>query len=275
MKKFIAVIFAILVLIGCEKEADVVTTESGLKYADDSLGNGNEAKIGDIVAVHFKAWYVGDSTANPFSDWSQDSTKLDFSLGSSRDRGEPIKFPLGQNNFIRGIDEGIAGMKIGSKRTIIIPSNLAYGSSGYGPIPPNSDLKVVIELISAKEPIIVKMWDVDSTKIKTTAAGLKYIIVQEGTGEKADSGDIVTVHYTGWLRDGTKFDSSVEKDQPFTFRLGVFPVIKGWKEGISLLKEGSQARFIVPPDLGYGNVPNGKIPPNSTLIFDVELIDVK
>jgi FKBP-type peptidyl-prolyl cis-trans isomerase len=109
-----------------------------------------------------------------------------------------------------------------------------------------------------------------------TASGLEYVETQAGTGAQAQDGRNVSVHYTGRLQDGTVFDSSVSRGVPITFKLGVGQVIKGWDEGIALMKVGSKAQLIIPPDLGYGaSGAGGVIPPNATLIFDVELIDVK
>jgi FKBP-type peptidyl-prolyl cis-trans isomerase len=108
----------------------------------------------------------------------------------------------------------------------------------------------------------------------TTDSGLQYILVEEGDGRLPESGDIVRVHYTGRLTDGEVFDSSVERGAPFTFPLGQGRVIRGWDEGIALLNEGASARLIIPPDLGYGEGGSGAIPPNSTLVFDVELLEI-
>jgi peptidylprolyl isomerase len=107
----------------------------------------------------------------------------------------------------------------------------------------------------------------------TTDSGLQYMILEEGSGEMPQVGDGVRVHYTGTLEDGTQFDSSVG-GEPFQFTLGVGDVIAGWDEGIALLKEGSKARLTIPPGLAYGDRANGPIPANSTLIFEVELVDV-
>jgi peptidylprolyl isomerase len=109
----------------------------------------------------------------------------------------------------------------------------------------------------------------------TTASGLKYIDEVVGNGVSPNTGQSVTVHYTGTLENGTQFDSSVNKGQPYTFRLGVDPVIQGWVEGLSTMKVGGKRRLIIPAELGYG--PTGmppRIPPNATLLFEIELLGV-
>lgn len=112
--------------------------------------------------------------------------------------------------------------------------------------------------------------------IVTTPSGLKYIDVVEGTGEMPQRGQTVTVHYTGTLENGRKFDSSRDRNQPFEFPIGAGRVIKGWDEGLSTMKVGGQRRLIIPPELGYGSRgAGGVIPPNATLIFDVELLGVR
>ena len=112
---------------------------------------------------------------------------------------------------------------------------------------------------------------------QATASGLKYVETKVGDGPSPEAGKKVTVHYTGRLEDGTKFDSSVDRGQPFTFVIGVSQVIKGWDEGVMTMKVGGKRKLIIPPDLGYGEIgtPDGTIPPNATLIFDVELLEVE
>lgn len=110
----------------------------------------------------------------------------------------------------------------------------------------------------------------------TTSSGLQYIIEKEGSGVKPKSGQIVSVHYAGYLTNGQKFDSSFDRDQPIEFPIGSGKVIPGWDEGIMLLNVGTRAKLIIPPELGYGRAgAGGVIPPNATLIFDVELLEVK
>ncbi|HEV2990003.1 MAG TPA: FKBP-type peptidyl-prolyl cis-trans isomerase [Candidatus Angelobacter sp.] len=110
----------------------------------------------------------------------------------------------------------------------------------------------------------------------TTASGLQYWDLVVGTGDTAVAGKTVKVHYTGWLTDGTKFDSSVDRQTPFQFPLGAHRVIKGWDEGVEGMKVGGKRQLRIPPELGYGERgAGGRIPPGATLIFDVELLEVK
>lgn len=115
-----------------------------------------------------------------------------------------------------------------------------------------------------------------ATGFNKTDSGLRYQILQEGQGTKAEKGKMVSVHYKGQLADGTVFDSSYKRNQPIDFALGVGQVIPGWDEGIQLLKVGDKARFVIPSNLAYGSAgAGGVIPPDATLIFDVELMNVK
>lgn len=110
----------------------------------------------------------------------------------------------------------------------------------------------------------------------TTESGLKYVDVVPGQGRQAELGDTASVHYTGWLADGKKFDSSLDRKEPFSFRVGGGQVIKGWDEGVQGMKIGGKRKLTIPPQLGYGTRgAGGVIPPNATLVFDVELLDLR
>jgi len=109
----------------------------------------------------------------------------------------------------------------------------------------------------------------------TTPSGLKYIDLKVGTGESPQVGRRVTVHYTGWLLNGEKFDSSIDRKEPFQFVLGRGMVIKGWDEGVSTMKVGGKRKLIIPPELAYGKSGIGPIPPNATLVFEVELLEIE
>src|SRR5262249_29361745 len=117
--------------------------------------------------------------------------------------------------------------------------------------------------------------DPGSGQVHKLASGLQYDDLKSGTGKMAEPGMNVSVHYTGWLLDGTKFDSSVDRGQPFKFQLGGGQVIQGWDEGVKGMRIGGKRKLTIPPDLGYGPRGTGPIPPNATLVFDVELLDVQ
>ena len=113
-------------------------------------------------------------------------------------------------------------------------------------------------------------------KTVTTVSGLQYVDMVVGTGATPTTSQTVVVHYTGWLTDKTKFDSSVDRGEPFSFVLGQGQVIKGWDEGLSTMKVGGKRKLTIPSELGYGaRGAGGVIPPNSTLIFDVELLEIR
>ena len=119
------------------------------------------------------------------------------------------------------------------------------------------------------------MTDVDEDDYIETDSGLQYYDIVEGDGPAPEEGQIVIVHYTGWLEDGTKFDSSLDRGQPFTFPLGTGSVIAGWDEGVATMNIGGKRQLKIPSDLAYGDAGSGSIPPGATLIFDVELLDAQ
>ena len=112
-------------------------------------------------------------------------------------------------------------------------------------------------------------------EVVETATGLGYVDLVEGTGARPKAGETVSVHYTGWLKSGQKFDSSVDRGQPFVFPIGRGRVIKGWDEGVATMKVGGKRKLIIPAHLGYGQSgAGGVIPPGATLIFEVELMKI-
>jgi FKBP-type peptidyl-prolyl cis-trans isomerase len=191
---------------------------------------------------------------------------------SSVDRGTPLDIDIGVGQVIKGWDEGIVGMKVGGKRTLYIPYDLAYGENGRPPvIPRKADLVFEVELMDVAGQIPVP------EDAKKTTGGVQYSDTKVGTGAEATPGKKVEVHYTGKLqKNGKKFDSSVDRGETFSFGLGQREVIQGWDEGVAGMKEGGKRLLFIPSKLGYGERGAGRdIPPNSDLYFEVELIKVK
>lgn len=236
-------------------------TASGLQYVILEEGNGEQAQPGDVVAVHYEGKLA-------------DGTVFD----SSYARGEPIRFPLGQGYVIPGWDEGIGLLRVGSKARLVIPPNLAYGETGAGNgvIPPNSTLTFEVELVEIMAGSPEAPAEVAAADLTTTESGLQYYDLEQGTGPSPGQGQTAVVHYTGWLQDGTKFDSSLDRGQPFEFPVGAGQVIPGWDEGVASMQVGGKRQLVIPSELGYGEQgAGGVIPPNATLIFEVELLAVR
>ena len=232
------------------------TTESGLKYEIIKMGDGEKPEATDKVTVHYHGTLV-------------DGTVFD----SSVDRGQTITFGL--NQVIKGWTEGLQLMPVGSKFKFTIPPELGYGERDMGAIPANSILIFEVELFDIKKPFV----DTDFSKPgpeTTLESGLRYIEHIVGDGELTKAGNLVIVHYSGFLSNGQKFDSSHDRGQPFNFTLGENRVIKGWEEGLLNMKKGGKRTLIIPPELAYGpKGAGGVIPPNATLVFEVELVDFK
>ncbi len=242
------------------KGKDTVKMASGLKYVMIKAGEGDKPKAGDRVSVHYSGYLLD---GKPFD--------------SSVERGEPFNFQLGKGMVIKGWDEGIALLNKGAKAKLVIPYDLAYGADGRPPvIPAKATLVFDVELVSFAPKVSAVPYDIKGKEEKTTETGLKYVVINKGTGAKAEKGKMVKVHYTGYFEDGKIFDSSVERGEPIDFPLGQGMVIPGWEEGIGLMSVGDKMRMIIPYQLAYGE--SGRppvIPPKSNLIFDVELVDVK
>lgn len=239
-------------------EGDLETTDSGLQYYDIVEGDGAAPEEGGTVSTEYAIW-VQEEEGPRFVVSSEGRGAIPFTVGSV-----DTVFP--------GWDEGVRSMKVGGKRLLIVPPDLALGDQGGGDIPPGATLIMEIELVEANEP--VKMTEVDPADYTETESGLKYYDIVEGDGPTPEVGQTVVVHYTGWLEDGTKFDSSLDRGQPFSFPLGTGSVIAGWDEGLATMKVGGKRQLVIPADLGYGDSGSGIIPPGATLIFDVELLDI-
>jgi thimet oligopeptidase len=244
-------------------EGNPEQSDSGLEWWVINEGDvgGDSPTPTSMVKVHYTGWL-------------EDGTKFD----SSVDRGQPSSFPL--NRVIRGWTEGVANMKVGEKCKFRIPAKLAYGSQGRPSIPANSILIFDVELLDiidyAKVPPMEQLpGDSVTGDISTSGTGLQWYDIAEGSGETpAGPSSTVEVHYTGWLTDGTKFDSSVDRGQTIEFPLN--GVIAGWTEGVGSMKVGGKRKLIIPAELGYGAAgAGGVIPGGATLIFDVELVSTK
>lgn len=232
-------------------------TDSGLQYFEMESGDGETPEDGQPVRMHYTAWL-------------EDGTRIDSSL----DTGEPLTFALGSEQVFEGWNEAVALMQVGDTWQVIIPSDLALGSEGAGQvIPPDANLVMQLELLELLPPPPEEPAEVDEEDYTTTDSGLQYVDLEEGGGEVVSEGDEVSVHYTGWLEDGTRFDSSYNRGEPLNMIVGSGQVIPGWDEGLVGMKAGGRRQLRIPPDLGYGEEGAGDvIPPDATLIFDIELL---
>jgi len=257
----------------------VQVTESGLQYRVLQSGDGKTPAASDVVTFHYSGRLI-------------DGSEFD----SSYERGEPLTYPA--NRLIPGWTEALQMMKEGDKWELTIPSDLGYGEHGAGDVIPGDatlvfDVELVKVLTEAElEDLQAKMqaeaeakaaahkaeqlaWLEENAKkdgVVTLESGLQYRVISEGTGASPEETSMVTVHYKGTMIDGTQFDSSYDRGEPASFPLD--GVIKGWTEGVQLMKEGAKYEFYIPYNLAYGERGSRSIPPYSTLIFIVELKSV-
>jgi peptidylprolyl isomerase len=239
--------------------ADAQKTPSGLASKVLKQGTGKDHPTAeDTVKVH----YTG---------WTTDGKMFD----SSVTRNEPASFRLDQ--VIKGWTEGVQLMVVGEKRRFWIPANLAYGERPRMGAPAGMlvfDVELLDIKAAPKPPPVPEDVKAPPANAKKTPSGLAYRILKQGDGKQSPKEtDYVVVNYTGWTPDGKMFDSSVTRGQPATFRLN--QVIKGWTEGLQLMKVGDTARFWIPGNLAYGDKPTRPGAPAGMLVFDVELIGVK
>lgn len=266
-------------------------TAEGIYYTISEQGAGEKAKATDFVKVHYRGTLLN---GNQFD--------------SSFDRNEPIDFQLGVGRVIPGWEKGLTLFAKGGKGSLFLPSDLAYGNRAIGNIiPANAVLRFDIEMVDVtsqdvyyeqmkarqlreraiadslakiqteKERSVIQQYATEKgLAIQTTPSGLAYVIERQGEGPKVTIGKQATVHYAGYLLNGTKFDASYDRNQPFTLTVGVGSVIQGWDEGLQLLNQGGKIKLIIPSAMGYGaNGAGAVIPPNAVLVFDVEVLEVK
>ena len=232
----------------------------GLKVYDEKAGTGKPAMVGATLKTHYTGWLLSGRK-----------------FGSSKDYGKPLEVVLGNGKLIKGWEQGLDGMREGGVRWLRVAPAMGYGATAYTMIPSNSTLIFRVELVESEvDSAVVANMDFfpDTTTLTLVngSDGLRYAIVKPGEGEPAKSGSTVRVHYTGWLVNGYKFDSSRDRNQEFSFRLGSGRVIPGWEQGVAGMLPGEKRILIVPPGLGYGARAAGPIPGGSTLIFAVEYL---
>lgn len=266
----------------------VTPTASGIYFLETKKGTGKSPVKDGYVSVHYTVHLLdGDQ------------------LFSTHERGEPLEFKFGSQFENVGFQEVVGMMKEGGKANAIVPSAMAFGAKGAGDVvPPYSTLYYDVEVVKiiSKEEFDKKQAEKEAKKqaenqvkekeesgliqkylkdnnIKPTITlpnGLIYVETLAGTGTKPQNGKKVKVNYTGRLLDGTKFDSSIDRGEPYEFPLGKRAVIEGWDVGIALMNEGGKATLIIPSKLAYKDRGAGDvIPPYSPLVFDVELVSVE
>jgi len=266
--------------------------KDGLYYAIEEEGKGAYPKAGDYVMIR----YTGQLLNGKVFDASEED--------------RPFVFQLGYRIVIQGWEKGVPLFKVGSKGQLFVPPTLAYGRSGLGAVPPNSPLIFNIEVLDVmdiaaydrymmeqerreraayeahirdqfkKDKRLINDYAADQKlRTKRTASGLSYTIKKKGKGETAKPGDVIKVHYEGFLLDGTKFDSSHDRKQPFEFVLGRRKVIQGWDEGLQFFKKGSEGWLLIPSKLAYGGLAIEEkgisVPGDSALAFKIKVLDIK
>lgn len=232
----------------------------GVKIIDEKQGNGEAAKPGTKIKLHYTGWTL---SGRKFS--------------SSKDLGRPLETLLGAGKFIQGVEIGLEDLKPGAVRWLQISPAMGYGARSFSMIPPNTTLIFRMEMLDAeKDEQLAETMDffpdTSSLQFQDGPEGLRYAVIRSGEGTPAVSRKNVRVHYTGWLQNGTKFDSSRDRGQEFIFPLGGGKVIRGWDLGVEGMLPGEKRILIIPPGLGYGSRGGGPIPGDATLIFAVEYL---
>jgi len=237
------------------------TLRPGVEIFDEVAGTGTELRNGMELTFHYTGWLVNG-----------------HKFGSSKDLGKPAKAVLGTGKLVRGLELGLESLKQGGVRWFRISPGMAYGPVAMNNVPPNSTLIFRVQAESAEydDELVASMDffpNADFVKWISGSEGLKYFVEKEGKGKLVKAGDVVKVHYTGWLIDGTKFDSSRDRNDPISLEIGAGRVIRGWDLGLAGMKKGEKRLLFIPPNLGYGSSGAGPIPPDATLIFAVEIVE--
>ncbi len=260
------------------------TTDDGLQYQIHTDNSGEKIKIGDVVTLQMV--YRTDSDSVLF-----DTYKM----------GQPVKLMVSEPTFKGDLMSGLILLCEKDSATFLINADSLFEKTFNFPRPGfiragsyltfsvkvdkvqskeqlEAEMKAEAEKQAGLELVNINKYIADNKLTTTkTASGLQYVITKQGGNEKAVAGDTVVVHYTGKLLNGNKFDSSIENGKPIEFPVGQGMVIKGWDEAFTTLTKGTKATIIIPSALGYGPsaVGNGAIPAFSTLVFDVEFVNIK
>ena len=230
---------------------------NGEYYRDLVAGTGAAVSNGQLLGVHYTGWL-------------SNGTQFDSNAG-----GAAFAFVLGGGQVIAGWDLGFDGAHVGGLRQLIIPPGLAYGQTGRNPIPGNAVLVFNVQIDSAKTVTVENTQFssslmVDLASFTKLANGEYYLDSPAGSGAAISPGQTLITHYTGWLADGTKFDSNVGA-AAFSFVLGAGKVIGGWDQGFVGAHVGGTRQLLIPPELGYGVAGSGPIPPAAVLVFRVQI----
>ncbi len=266
-------------------EAKNITAEpesSGLYFIPTDEGSGIKPEKDHWVIIRYTAKTINDN----IFDTTDEKVAISNNIYSASIIYGDKRLPLA-STAIAGVREGLMMMREGGHATLIIPSHLGYGSAGAGRVPAYSTLIYEIKLVKViKDPVdyekqiienYIAMY-ADSTHLvlNTRESGLYYFEISEGTGDNLpEEDDNVSVYYSGTLTDGRVFDSNIG-GSAFTFTIGANQTIKGFEEGVKLMKIGGRSRLVIPSSIGYGEEGSGdKIPGFTPLVFDIKLSDIR
>lgn len=271
-----------------EKNVAVQPTATGIYYIEKQKGKGKSPVTDGYASVHYSVFKLTGEQ-----------------LFSTYEKVEPVDFKMGSRFENKGFQEVVSLMKEGGKAEALVPSALAFGAKGAGQVvSPYTPLYYHVDLVkvlsneewekknadkeakkqadqlkhNTEEDAAIQKYLKDNNLIAATTlpSGLVYVETLKGTGNKPVEGKKVKVHYTGKLLDGTKFDSSLDRGEPFEFTIGRGQVIEGWDSGVALMSVGGKAIILIPSRIGYKDRGAGeKIPPYATLVFDVELLEAE